>query len=266
MIIIKNILNDVVANTYPDSPKLPEYQRFYVEMIKENRNSFHGDYHWEIHHIRIFNLYRDDNAIVATTIHELAHHVDYMNRGETDHGKEFYAVFRELLFTGLNMGIFTKDGFLVANKDASDSRKIAKMLEEYVPENISYKKDKLMIVVSNAYPIKNQLKEKKFIYNHVNNTWEKEITFTERVAEEEFLKNLDAKYHIQEPGIVNFLKKSVIIAQKGSFEEKENLKKEGFRYQRKSKDWRMELLDKAEAAKTLKFLRNKYPSVMFILQ
>lgn len=266
MLIIKNILNDVVANTYPDSPKLPEYQRFYVEMIKEKRNSFHGIYHLKSHHIRIFNLYRDDSAIVATTIHELAHHVDYINRGDTDHGKEFYAVYRELLFTGLNMGIFTKDGFLAANKDASDSRKVAKMLEEYVPKNINYKKDKLVIVVSNAYPIKNHLKEKEFIYNHVNNTWEKEITSTERADEEEFLKNLDAKYHIQEAGILNFSKKSVIIAQKGSFEEKENLKKEGFRYQRKSKDWRIELTNRSEATKMLKFLRNKYPSVIFILQ
>lgn len=82
MIKIKNILCDVLDYAYPDSDKLGEYKRFYVEMINETRKGFHGDYHGMTHHIRIYNLYRDDASIVVTTLHELAHHVDHVNRGE----------------------------------------------------------------------------------------------------------------------------------------------------------------------------------------
>ena len=60
MIKIKNILCDVLDYAYPDSDKLGEYKRFYVEMINETRKGFHGDYHGMTHHIRIYNLYRDD--------------------------------------------------------------------------------------------------------------------------------------------------------------------------------------------------------------
>lgn len=138
MIKIKNILCDVLDYAYPDSDKLGEYKRFYVEMINETRKGFHGDYHGMTHHIRIYNLYRDEASIVVTTLHELAHHVDHVNRGKLDHGKEFYAVYKQLLHTALNMHLFDKEQFINATRDASDSNKVAKMINDYIPEDVSY--------------------------------------------------------------------------------------------------------------------------------
>ena len=44
MIKIKNILCDVLDYAYPDSDKLGEYKRFYVEMINETRKGFQDVY------------------------------------------------------------------------------------------------------------------------------------------------------------------------------------------------------------------------------
>ena len=82
MFKVKQILSDLIDQTYEGNEKLDAYKRFYVELINEERKSFHGDYHIKTHRIRIFNLYRDEAAIVATTIHEVAHHIDAVNRGE----------------------------------------------------------------------------------------------------------------------------------------------------------------------------------------
>lgn len=76
MIQLKNILCDLADYAYRDNPKLEQYKHFYIVVSNENRKSFHGDYNERIHRIRIFNAYRDDAAIIATTIHELTHHID----------------------------------------------------------------------------------------------------------------------------------------------------------------------------------------------
>lgn len=127
MLQVKNILCDLVDYAYKDNPKLENYKRFYIEVSEQNRNTVHGYYNERTHHIRIFNMYRDDAAIIATTIHELAHHIDTCNRGRYDHSKEFYTIFEHLLKTALNMGLFNKEQFFASTRDASDSNKIIKM-------------------------------------------------------------------------------------------------------------------------------------------
>ena len=93
MLKLKQVLNDLVDYTYLDHPKRALFKKFYVECVDKDMKSYHGVYNIRTHHIKVVNLYRDDASIVATTIHELAHHVDNMLRGDTDHSKEFYEVF-----------------------------------------------------------------------------------------------------------------------------------------------------------------------------
>ncbi len=136
MLQVKNILCDLVDYAYDDNnPKKDLYKKFYIEVSEQNKKSFHGDYNIKTHHIRIFNTYRDDASIIVTTIHELTHHIDNCNRGTSDHSKEFYTIFEHLLKTGLNMGLFSKEQFFAATADASDSKKVRKMIEDYEPVN-----------------------------------------------------------------------------------------------------------------------------------
>lgn len=204
---IKKILNDLVDIAYRNEPeeKRKAYKGFYIDVMDKNWKSFHGRYFPSKRKIEIYNTYRSDQAVIATTIHELSHHIDHMNRGRNlsdPHGKPFYDVFRKLLFTALDMGIFDKDGFLEATRDASDSNKIARMLENYVLHPVSYKTGESLVIVNNGYDIKEHLKGKGFLYNHINRTWELETDDVEKIKT--FLDELSADYSVKDANNIEF--------------------------------------------------------------
>lgn len=259
MLKMKNILCDVIDNTYGNSEKKELYKKFYIEMINERRKGFHGDYNGLTHRIRIFNLYRDDNSIVATTIHELAHHIDMIDNGATNHGKEFYDRFRQLLYTALNMKLFSKEQFLLATKDASDSNKIAKMLNEWTPQDIGYKKDVVTLELFNCYAQKEKIKAYGgYIWNGVNKVWEKELPVSEVDKEKLFLENNGINYRINTENTLSFNGKKIIFAGKGSYDVKDKLFADGFRYSKNKKGWEKEI-----TTETLKDFSKKYPTVEF---
>lgn len=257
MFQIKVILNDLVNYTYKNSSKLEEYQKFYIELSKKNLMSKHGDYQGKIHRIRIFNLYRADAAIVATTIHELAHHIDYVNRGKSDHGEEFYAEFKKLLYMGLNMGLFSKTEFLNATKDASDSNKIAKIIKDYQPVDVGYKSNRKTIEVFNCYEQREILKEKGYGWNKINKAWEKEVCETDTAEETAFLEELGVKWNIRNTAAISFKRKNLILAGKGSYDIRDELKSDGFRFS-ENKKW-----EKEGTEEELMVYRKKYPDVEF---
>lgn len=201
MLNLKQVLNDLVDYTYLGHPKHALFKKFYVECVDKNMKSYHGVYNIRTHHIKVVNLYRDDASIVATTIHELAHHVDNMLRGDTDHSKEFYEAFKTLLYGALDMKLFSKEQFLSATKDASDSNKITKMIADYTAKDVNYKKDMLLITVTGGYEQREQLKARRYFWNNVNKVWEKEIAGSDKEAEERFLSRIGLKYVTKEPSL-----------------------------------------------------------------
>lgn len=175
MIQMKYILNDLVEQAYGNSLKKPYYKKFFVDMINKDLKTKHGDYNPRLHKIRIFNLYRDDASIIATTIHELAHHIDCVNRGTSAHDDSFYEVYRVLLYAALDMDLFSREEFLSAISDASDSNKVKKMISEYTITDVGYKQGKSKIVCYNAYFERDNLKSYGFTFNKINKTWEREV-------------------------------------------------------------------------------------------
>ena len=90
---VKILLNDLVEYAYPHSPRQKAYKAFYVEYIDKEFKSKHGDYNTKNKHIRIFNLSRTEDQLVVTSIHELAHHINFVNdtsHSFEPHGQEFY--------------------------------------------------------------------------------------------------------------------------------------------------------------------------------
>lgn len=261
MIEIKNILCDIIDNCYNGCEMIDRYKKFYVEYVDKTLKTRHGDYCMNNHHIRIFNLYRSNSKIVATTIHELAHHIDYCNRGTTGHGKDFYAVFQQLLYTALDMGIFDSDEFMDSIMDASDSGKIRRMIDEYVPNPVEYKTETKVISCINCFNKKDLLKKRGYRYNNFNKTWD--IDTTDPDQEVSFLEENQIEYEINGYGQIRFMKKRLIIAAEGSYEAKEGLKKEGFRYNSKKRWWEFEIDENDISEKYYEFM-NKYPNVNFI--
>lgn len=201
------MLNDLVEYAYPHSPKQKAYKAFYVEYIDKEFKSKHGDYNTKNKHIRIFNLSRTEDQLVVTSIHELAHHINFVNdtsHSFEPHGQEFYKVYKKLLFTALDMGLFNKWQFINATADASDSRKVKRMLEEYRPHPIDYKKDMKLIQVFRAYEIRKNLQKHGYKYNSVLKSWEKE---TEKPLDEAtFLDSVGANYKIVDARSINLKK------------------------------------------------------------
>lgn len=204
---VKILLNDLVEYAYPHSPKQKAYKAFYVEYIDKEFKSKHGDYNTKNKHIRIFNLSRTEDQLVVTSIHELAHHINFVNDTSHSfelHGQEFYKVYKKLLFTALDMGLFNKWQFINATADASDSRKVKRMLEEYRPHPIDYKKDMKLIQVFRAYEIRKNLQKHGYKYNSVLKSWEKE---TEKPLDEAtFLDSIGADYKIVDARSINLKK------------------------------------------------------------
>ena len=204
---VKILLNDLVEYAYPHSPKQKAYKAFYVEYIDKEFKSKHGDYNTKNKHIRIFNLSRTEDQLVVTSIHELAHHINFVNdtsHSFEPHGQEFYKVYKKLLFTALDMGLFNKWQFINATADASDSRKVKRMLEEYRPHPIDYKKDMKLIQVFRAYEIRKNLQKHGYKYNSVLKSWEKE---TEKPLDETaFLDSIGANYKIVDARSINLKK------------------------------------------------------------
>lgn len=204
---VKILLNDLVEYAYPHSPKQKAYKAFYVEYIDKEFKSKHGDYNTKNKHIRIFNLSRTEDQLVVTSIHELAHHINFVNdtsHSFEPHGQEFYKVYKKLLFTALDMGLFNKWQFINATADASDSRKVKRMLEEYRPHPINYKQDVKLIQVFYVYEIRKNLQKHGYKYNSVLKSWEKE---TENPLDETaFLDSMEADYKVVDARSVSLKK------------------------------------------------------------
>lgn len=233
---IKKILGDIVFYTYKDKVAEDVFVRmnkFYVTLENKISKTYHGYYRYTDSSITIVNLNRNQTNIVCTTIHELAHHVDRVFRGKSDHSKEFYEVFSDLLYTGLNMGLFDKIEALNMQTDASDSNKIKKILDAYVPNPIAYKQNEKRIVVRNCYSVKDTLKEGGFSYNGLSNSWEKVVATDDVPRYEEILRTLPCEYDIVDASVMNIEANGTLIATDGSYEHREELKASGFYYSQK---------------------------------
>ena len=109
---LKKMLNDLVEYTFKDDPRLKAYKSFTIEILDKNFKSKLGDYRGDTRHIRIMNTYRDENKLIVTAVHELAHHVNHMQGNEDIHGKGFYANYEKLLHGALDMKLITKSEWM----------------------------------------------------------------------------------------------------------------------------------------------------------
>lgn len=232
---------DIIDIAYKDVDEniKKKYKHVFFEVSNKEMSTFHGDYSWKDKKIRIFNLSRDNESTLCTSLPELAHHIDHVNRGQSDHSKEFYEVYKQLIKAALEMSLITKVQILSLKRDASDTNKVKKIVDELEINTIeTYKKDRYVIKVNNCFSIKNQLKNMQYKWNGLSKVWEKEVNKLELDNEKEQVEQLidSDNVEIVEANKITFDCFSNILVLE-SYDYKDELKKKGYHYDSTQRGW-----------------------------
>lgn len=233
---VHDILYEIAKATYPEMPE--EKLKFWIDVIPKEQRTFHGDYNSKNRAIRIFNLSRPTKHIVKTSIHELAHHIDYMKNGTSDHSPRFYEIYKQLMLTAIKSDIIAISDLEDESETigrGTDIKKILKMIkeesEEVLNEKLELFNDKVIVKVLNAFDIKDTLKINGYKWNSIELVWEKTIAKKDKDIEKGCLLVLTDEENIQ---IVNMTEESYeaiyYIAIDGGYDSRELLKENGYRW------------------------------------
>lgn len=244
---LKQMLDDLVDYTFAEDSKLRSYHAFYIEVLDKNYKGRHGDYNFHNRHIRLMNTYRNENKLIITAVHELAHHINHM-QGNTDiHGKGFYANYEKLLHGTLDMGLVKKEEWLEAHREKHDSQsenKVQRIIESYIPKNAEYKAGKIKITVYGAYDIKDELKTKGYTFNKIVKGWEIELEESDSDAMKKYLDEKGTKYTVSKAS--KYIVKDADNKEKrpkwtfsvlNAYPIKDKLKEKGYHYRKEDFCW-----------------------------
>jgi hypothetical protein len=181
---IFHMLRTIADETYPN-----RIGRFSLDMLPDEFSSRHGDYDRKTRKIRIVNLSRNIGAILATTIHELAHHCEVCNTGTTGHRDTFYITMRDLMITAMKHGWVVQDDLRgLENGNAPSDRVFIKKfgadlskIKTATPCNTS------IVKVFDAFAIKDTLKSSGYQWSKLELCWAKEVPVERVEHESQFL-------------------------------------------------------------------------------
>ncbi|EMF0114773.1 hypothetical protein OUS11_001325 [Enterococcus hirae] len=227
MILLDNLLKKVVQETYPD---VKEYKQFHVRIVPKELKSKHGKYIQNDRQIEIYNLSRSPGANFLTALHEVAHHIEAMDLGDTAHKDTFYSRFYPLVCTALRMGYINQDDLLLDSKDSADYDKLCKYYGTSFANEYTKSKCKNVVQVRQAYDSRKLLKRRDFSYYSKKQLWIRKFETEEQAVNEfQILESLEQGLEIQ---IVNILDlifvETYYIAVPGAYQYREVLKEKGF--------------------------------------
>ncbi len=124
---VRDAVADVGRACFPAVEKIDV---FTLELLEATNPRAHGDYNTQTGHIRIYNaINKPREYLIATVIHELTHHAEFLIEGETGHSKRFYKYLHELLSKAIELGYI--DYTLAKQQKAIDSNDI-NMMEKHI--------------------------------------------------------------------------------------------------------------------------------------
>lgn len=232
-------MNDIIHVAYKDysAAKIDEFKKFRVYCTTDERRSFLGDCTYGrdgTSQIRIFALGSEGyKETLITLIHEAAHHIDHAMRGTSRHDSNFYAVHKRLLFAAFDMGILDKTDVINSSSHAQNRDKLARMMKDYEPHPVPYKKDRLQLSVYDSYAVKDELKARGFTWNPLDQAWTREVKAEEEDAERSFLGSIGVKDEnirvLKGNAVVTRLRKTARIYN-APFEANATIKQFGYRW------------------------------------
>ena len=275
---IKGILGEIIDLAYESEPNmLPKYKAFKFYVINKELSSAGGYYYPKEQKIELFNTSQGPKFLAKAALHELAHHIDFIKHKTTGHQKPFYEEYARLIYASMDLGILTREDF--DDNWARDKNKVKRIVEKYIPHPKKRNtQNKSLIKVYKAYSIKDLLKANHYGWNGLEQVWEKEPDNMEE--ELNFLAindvsagenpNGGAYYICADVGMkVNAM--VMILASGKTYENRDILKENGFRYDKEKKQWLMKIsaekwketqdkLKNIQKTKDLQFLVNKSKS------
>lgn len=230
-IVLKDMLCRLLEDTY-DSIK--PYINFSISIVPKELKSKHGHYIPNDRKIEIFNLARPPGCTMLTCIHELAHHVEFMDLGETGHKKSFYSRFHGLLLSALSHGFVVPKDLEDDAKDSKDYKKLVGYFGdiEFWDYEVTEEAKKRFVFVFNGYHQREELKQRGYKYFKKSQAWGKEYPnplYANREA-----KLLQYTFETMDIGVVSqattLFTLNYYIAVPGAYGEKELLKQHGYRW------------------------------------
>lgn len=80
--LIKGTIDTVLRYAYPDNYK--KYLSYFIRIRPKELKSKHAHYIRKERMIEIFNLSRESRFLLTTCLHEIAHHVEYEDLGDSE--------------------------------------------------------------------------------------------------------------------------------------------------------------------------------------
>ncbi|EOW1885739.1 hypothetical protein ACNZ61_002944 [Enterococcus hirae] len=225
--LLESILKQIVQEAYPDK-KI--YQDFTVRIIPKELKSKHGQYIQNDRRIEIYNLSRAPATNFLTALHEVAHHIEVMDLGETAHKETFYARFYSLVCIALKRGYLNQGDFLTDSKDSSDYKKLCHYYGSSFAKDFTQPKERDTVVVLGAYQARVLLKRRDFSYLPSQQVWVRKFeTEAQAMRERQILESFHQDFKLK---VVSFLEPIFIqtyyVAVSGAYPYREILRKEGF--------------------------------------
>lgn len=170
---VKESLDFLLDKTYQESGK---YKKYHLAIEPKELKSKHGDYFWETAEIRIFNLSRRPAFTMMTCLHELAHHIQLVDTGNTDHTEVFYTRYYQLLVMSIALG-WVNQADVLEEDDSPDRNKIQKLygsVEDWTIPDLKIK-NQFIITVKNGFPLKDYLRANDFEWFTLMQAWQKSV-------------------------------------------------------------------------------------------
>ncbi|OGS70684.1 MAG: hypothetical protein A3F91_09225 [Flavobacteria bacterium RIFCSPLOWO2_12_FULL_35_11] len=129
----------LLANTA--YPALKGAGDFTLKLLAKNNPKAHGDYTYSTHNINIYNVTNKSREhLIATAVHELAHHIVYKLTEDHGHPKIFYKTLHELLGYAMGLEELYFDYNEAKEKNMIDSNDI-RLMERFFKEPRVTKRD-----------------------------------------------------------------------------------------------------------------------------
>ena len=235
-----SMLCDVIDHTYAASTSeavLKKYKAFYLEYANKFASS-DSSYSWKTKKIIIRNLFQDDSLLLFSSIRSLAHHIDFVNRGNTNNDWQYLAELERLLRSTIEMGLIS----FLQIKDIDLSDKEQKIIYKLEQEGISadqYKDNAVVIRVYNSYNVRSRLREHGYYWLSNEKVWEKEINQQAMSDELSFLEQIIDLRNVTTHSAAELLLTSYMyILVYESYNRKDELKANGYSFDSKERAWK----------------------------
>ncbi|OUZ16399.1 hypothetical protein A5868_001320 [Enterococcus sp. 12F9_DIV0723] len=172
--LIKGTIDTVLRYAYPDNYR--KYLSYFIRIRPKELKSKHAHYIRKERMIEIFNLSRESRFLLITCLHEIAHHVEYEDLGESDHAEPFYRRLYELYLTAVALNLLELLD-VTEETDAGDYSGLRTYFGNVTNWDVPTIPDmeKRMVIVKDGRSFRNILKNRGYHWFTVSQTWQKEM-------------------------------------------------------------------------------------------